>query len=117
MQAPRPDGLASRWLSRIRLGEPGLFERQWTYVEEVVTVGKRVIFRFNPNTKTPGPFEVTFSYQEDGTETVRTWKGEKDHLNASLSFRISGAKWGTATLILDDSLAFAGLLLFEEIPF
>lgn len=112
-----PVGLASRWLPRIRLGEPGLFFRQWTYVEEIVAVDERVIFRFNPDTKTPGPFEVTFSYQEDGTETVRTWRGEKNNLNASLSFRLSKARWGTATLSLDDSLAFAGLLLFEEIPF
>ena len=112
-----PIGLASRWASRIRLGEPGLFYRRWTYVEEVVTVEDRVIFRLNPNTLTPGPFQVRFSYQEEGTEVVRAWTDQKDRLNSSLSFRLSGARWGTATLYLDGSLAFAGLLLFEEIPF
>lgn len=112
-----PIGLASRWASRIRLGEPGIFERRWTYVEEVVTVDDRVIFRFNPNTQTPGPFQVRFSYQEEGTETVRAWEGQKDRLNSTLPFQLSQARWGTATLHLDDSLAFAGLLLFEEIPF
>ena len=112
-----PIGLASRWLSKIRLGDPGLFERKWTYVEEIVTIDDQVIFRFNPDTTTPGPFYVKFSYQEEGTETVRTWGGHKDNLNLSLSFRLSGARWGTASLTLDDSLAFTGLLLFEEIPF
>jgi hypothetical protein len=50
-----PVGLASRWASRIRLGEPGLFFRKWTYLEEVVTVDDRVIFRFNPNPDKPEP--------------------------------------------------------------
>jgi hypothetical protein len=112
-----PIGLASRWAPRIRLGELGLFYRRWTHLEEVVTVDDRVTFRFNPNTQTPGPFQVRFSYQEEGAETIRSWAGQKDQLNSALSFQLTEARWGTATLYLDDSLAFAGLLLFEEIPF
>ncbi|NJN94192.1 MAG: DUF4433 domain-containing protein [Anaerolineales bacterium] len=112
-----PIGLASRWAPRIRLGELGLFYRRWTYLEEVVTVDNRVIFRFNPNTETAGPFQVRFSYQEQGAETVRIWEGQKDRLDSKLSFQLAEARWGIATLHLDDSLAFAGLLLFEEIPF
>jgi len=114
-----PLGLANQWASRIRLGVSALFERQWTYVEEVITVDNAVTFRFNPNTRTPGPFTVSFSYQEDGTENIRSWQGVKEQLNRDLTFRFqqSGDRWGTATLRLDDSLAFVGLLMFEEIPF
>jgi hypothetical protein len=112
-----PIGLASRWASRIRLGEPGLFYRRWTYVEEVVIVEDQVIFRFNPNTRTSGPFDVKFTYKEEGTEVERMKQSRKLALNGPLPIRIPGARWGAATLHLDHSLAFAGLLLFEEIPF
>jgi hypothetical protein len=108
--------LARQWAPRIRLGEHGLFERHWTFVEEVVVVDNRVIFRFNPNTRTPGPFEVAFSYRESGTGPARTWQGIQTTLNRHLSLRISGALRGTATLHLDDALAFAGPLTLEEIP-
>jgi hypothetical protein len=112
-----PLGLASRWASRIRLGEPGLFYRRWTYVEEVVIVDDQVIFRFNPSTRLPGPFDVRFTYREEGTGVERTGQNRKQSLNGALPIRIQGARWGTSSLHLDDSLAFAGLLLFEEIPF
>lgn len=114
-----PVGLANRWNSRIRLGISELFERRWTYVEEVVVIDDRITFRFNPNTMTPGPFEVTFSYQEEWTDSPRTWTGRKERLDRPLNFRFekTAHRWGTATLHLDDSLAFQGLLLFENIPF
>ncbi len=112
-----PIGLANRWQPRIRVGLSDLFFRQWTFIEEVTTVDKRVIFRFNPNTKTPGPFTVKFTYQEDGEDRVRSWEGQKDKLTTKLSFDLTGARWGRATLYLDDALAFKGLILLEEIPF
>jgi hypothetical protein len=38
-----PPNLRRQWAPRIRLGEQGLFERKWTYVEEVITVdGERI---------------------------------------------------------------------------
>lgn len=112
-----PLGVANRWLPRIRFGLSDLFERKWTYVEEVTVVDDTVVFRFNPDTESPGPFRVKFTYQEDGSEYVRTWEGRKDRLNSKLSFKLAGARWGTASLYLDDALAFSGLILLEEIPF
>jgi hypothetical protein len=112
-----PVELRRRWAPRIRLGEQGLFERKWTYVEEAITVDGEVVFRFNPNTLTPGPFQVVFSYREAGKGSERTWKGEQAVLNNLLHIRIPDAVWGTITLHLDDALAFAGTLTFEEIPF
>ena len=112
-----PPNLRRQWPPRIRLGEQGLFERKWTYVEEAITVDGEVVFRFNPNTRTPGPFQVTFSYREAGRGPERTWAGERAELNSLLRIRVPDAVWGTVTLHLDDALAFAGTLTFEEIPF
>jgi hypothetical protein len=112
-----PADLRQQWTSRIRLGERGLFFRRWTFVEETVVVDNRVIFRFNPSTQTPGPFKVTFSYREADVEPGRTWEGVRSTLSTQLSFRVSDARWGIATLCLDDALAFTGRLVFEEIPF
>jgi hypothetical protein len=107
-----------RWAPRIRLGEQGLFERKWTYVEEVITVNNdSVIFRFNPNTQTPGPFRISFAYSERGEGFKRTWQAEQQIAKGSLRIRVPGAVWGEATLHLDDALAFADTLIFEEIPF
>ncbi|MBC8263054.1 MAG: DUF4433 domain-containing protein [Anaerolineales bacterium] len=112
-----PADLRRQWLPRIRLGEQGLFERKWTYVEEVITVDGKIVFRFNPNTRTPGPFQVSFSYREAGKGPERTWEVEQAALNNLLRIRVPGAVWGTVTLHLDDALAFADTLDFEEIPF
>lgn len=112
-----PPNLRRQWAPRIRLGEQGLFERRWTYVEEVIPVDGEVIFRFNPNTLTPGPFQVTFLYREAGRGPERTWTGERAALNSLLRIQVPEAVWGTGNLYLDDALAFAGTLIFEELPF
>jgi hypothetical protein len=112
-----PANLRRQWASRIRLGERDLFERRWTFVEEVVVVDDRIVFHFNPNTRTPGPFQVAFSYREAGEGPERTWRGEQAALNSLLRIQVPGAVCGTVALRLDDALAFAGQITFEEIPF
>ncbi len=63
-------------------------------------------------------FEVKFVYQEEARPSpVRTWQGTLPDVKSQLSFRIPDAYWGTAILHLDDALAFAGPLVFEDIPF
>jgi hypothetical protein len=109
--------LRRQWAARIRLGDQGFFERRWTYVEEAVAVDNNMILRFNPNTMTPGPFDVSFSYSEQGTELPRSWTGTQAKLNSQLRIRVPDANWGIVTLHLDDALAFTGLVTFEEIPF
>jgi hypothetical protein len=112
-----PPDLRSQWVQRVRLADQGLFERRWTFVEEVVAIDERIVFRFNPSSKTPGPFDTEFSYRETGSETTRNWRGQGLSLDSQLSLRLPGASQGTATLTLDDALAFCGLVTFEEIPF
>ena len=112
-----PPTLRRSWTGRIRLGEQALFERKWTYVEEAVAIDDCVVFAFNPNTTTPGPFEASFAYTDDATGVHAEWQGRLDNLNNRQRFRVRGAALGTAELRLDHALAFAGPLIFEEIPF
>ncbi len=113
-----PSDLRRQWLPRIRLGDQGLFYRRWTFVEEVVVIDDQVVFRFNPNTQTPGPFEARFSYKDEArSDQVRSWQGKLLDAKFQLSFRVSETRWGIATLHLDDAVAFSGPLVFEDIPF
>lgn len=112
-----PRTIRNEWEQHIRIGDQGLFERKWTFVEEVVVIDNAVAFKFNPSTLTSGPFEVKFVYQEYGSNTMREWSGRMDELKKTLKFRISDASFGMATLYLDDSLAFSDNLLFDDLPF
>ena len=111
-----PD-VRERWDPSVRFGHQGLFERKWTYVEEVVTLDDSLEFRFNPNSEIPGPFSVTVRYTEACSERPRTWEGQMENLSDRARFRIAGAPRGFVTLILDDAVAFGGPVTFEDIPF
>lgn len=77
----------------------------------------KINFRFNPNTLTPGPFQVSFSYREGDEGRERPWNSEKPALNNLLSIRIPNAVSGTVALHLDGALAFAAPINFQEILF
>jgi hypothetical protein len=109
-----PQKPASRWQRQIRLGVNGFFERRWSFVEEVVVVDDTVIFRFNPNTDTPGPFDVRFTYYELGSTTPSSWQGSKI-TNNILRFRIPNAHLGVVQLFLDDALAFQDRIVFDKV--
>jgi hypothetical protein len=113
-----PSALRQEWSQHIRIGDQGLFERRWTFVEEVVVVDNNtIVFKFNPSTTTPGPFNVKFVYQEDGTLFKREWTGSIPSLSKTLQIRVSPASSGVASLYLDDALAFRDTLLFDDLPF
>ena len=105
-----------RWAPVVRIDYQALFERRWTFVESIATTGTSIEFRFNPSTQTPGPFQVRFEYREAGSRP-RIWTGHKDELNVSASFGVAGATHGEARLLLDDCMAFAGDITFEDAPF
>ena len=112
-----PARFRQRWAPLVRVTEQGLFYRRWTYIEQVVTVDDAVVFRFNPDSQTPGPFEVSFSYRERGQGPERSWRGRQDDLRNGLEIQVPAAIEGIVTLYLDDSLAFAGAVTFDELPF
>lgn len=112
-----PPGIRLQWAPHIRIAEQGLFERRWTFVEEAVVTDDRVVFKFNPSTTTPGPFDVRFIYQETTTGDQREYAGRLNALNKNIQIKISNANYGNAHLYLDDSLAFADTLIFDDLPF
>lgn len=111
-----PSKIATTWNDKIRLGEQGFFERKWTHVEEAVVVDQGVTFRFNPNTQTPGPFEVTIEYKEKDSSPTKIQR-KIDRLNDALRIRLPKATWGEIRLYLDDALAFSDSVFFEDLPF
>ena len=112
-----PLPLRLRWLDRVRLGYEGLFERRWTYVESVAAISQQAIFNFNPNTEYPGSYQMRFVYREAGTRKDRAWEGRGDMLNQPFVLEMPQAVRGELRLYLDDCLAFAGNVSFEDIPF
>ncbi len=112
-----PVQFRQRWAPLVHVTEQGLFYRYWTYIEQVVAVDDAVVFRFNPDSRTPGPFEVSFSYREHGQGPERSWRGRQDDLRNGLKIQVPTATEGIVTLRLDDSLAFAGAVTFDELPF
>ena len=112
-----PLKVTEKWKDIIRLGEQGFFERRWTHVEEVVVFNREITFRFNPNTQTPGPFDVKVEYSEQGISSPKIWQKTIERLNGSLRIRPPNATWGEIRLYLDNALAFSDNVFFEDIPF
>lgn len=108
-----PADICRKWEQKITLGVHGLFERKWTYVEEVTMHGEKVTFYFNPNTQTPGTFNVVVRYHKEGATADEeiVIKGRADALRGVRSLHIRGAaERGELALFLDDALAFKGIL-------
>jgi hypothetical protein len=112
-----PWSSSMKWGDKVRLGEQGFFERRWTHVEEVVVINPDITFRFNPNTKQPGPFEVKIEYCEQNNQPPVTFSKTIAKLNQAYIVRFPNAKWGEIKLFLDDALAFSDMIFFEELPF
>jgi hypothetical protein len=113
----RPD-VRSKWQHSIgRLGYDAMFERKWLFVERIGVEDNIVVFRFNPNATTTGPFHARFEYREATSALLRVWDEKVFHVQHPLRLRLDGAERGEARLYLDDCLAFAGAVSFDEIPF
>jgi hypothetical protein len=107
-----------KWQNKIKMGEQGFFERKWTYLEEVVYADNYITFRFNPDTQTPGPFQLRSEYQENGSDKVGRLEKQVECLDNIFRIRKPpNAKSGTVKLYLDDCLAYSDNIIFEDIPF
>jgi hypothetical protein len=94
---------------------------RWTYVQQVEMSSQRVIFRFNPSTQTPGPFNAKIAVTVCGSGSKFHWKS--DPLNADSSL---GVNWGpqvrivgdyVAELLLDGKLAYRNRYVSSGTPF
>lgn len=111
----------ARWERETRFGIDGFFYRHWTYVESVSSHYNDVTFNFNPNTETPGPFAVRFSFSNHRTGATFDWVGTKADLSKSMTTTVVNAgeypEAGVVTLHLDGCLAFEAPVHLDDLPF
>jgi ssDNA thymidine ADP-ribosyltransferase, DarT len=112
-----PARLRNKWEHKIRLGYEGLFERQWAFIEAVSVVEGKAILKPNPTLHQESPYRLKLIYCEEGALADSTWEGQVDNFTQALSFTISGAQCGELRFFIEDCLAFASNVSFEEIPF
>ena len=116
-----PPGTRSRWVDKLGV-TPNLqlFNRKWTFVEEVDTNTDKIVFRFNRNSFTPGPFDARFEIEITATGMKYQWRDAAYQCNQPLV--VSLANLGnpsdyTARLFLDDQLAYANRYQGDDLPF
>ncbi len=112
-----PEAVRTAWERKIRLDQPGMFERKWSYVEDVVVIEAAISIRFSPSSYMRGPYTVRFIYQEDGSAHTIDLARKFDKLPRALRVPLPDANAGVVTLYLDDALAFRGRVYTNPIPF
>ncbi len=106
-----PPQTRSRWVDRLGVRPNSqLFNRKWTFVEEVDMNTAKIVFRFNRNSYTPGPFDAHFEIETTATGMKYHWRNEEyqcdQPLEVSLS-NIGSPSDYTFRLCLDGQLAHA----------
>ena len=116
-----PPGTRSRWVDKLGV-TPNLqlFNRKWTFVEEVDMNTAKIVFRFNRNSFTPGPFDARCEIEITATGMKHQWRDAAYQCNQLLV--VSLANLGnpsdyTARLFLDDQLAYANRYQGDDLPF
>ena len=116
-----PPEIHSLWVSKIGvLSGLQLFNRKWTFVEQVDMSTEKIVFRFNPDSYTPGPFgaHVEIEETESGIQSRQQFEGY--HCNQELPVSLSNLRSPsdyTARLYLDDHLAYANRYRDDDLPF
>jgi hypothetical protein len=71
-----------KWSTQIGpVGKANLHVRRWTFVEAVELSRERIRVKFNPSSKTPGPFHANMEITQGATCETYVW--EKDAFQAS----------------------------------
>ena len=114
-------GTRSRWVDKLGV-RPNLqlFNRKWTFVEEVDMNTEKIVFHFNRNSFTPGPFDTRFEIVITATGMKYQWRDEAYQCNQLLVVSLSNLGNPpdyTARLFLDDQLAYANRYQGDDLPF
>ena len=115
-----PSEMRSRWQEKIGVRpELGLFNRGWTFVEQVEMSDEKLIFRFDRNTKTPGPFDARVALVETGTGQRFNWRDGEYQAKNTLTLMLhnmGNPRDYTACLFLDDNLAYVSRYQGNDLP-
>ena len=116
-----PPGTRSRWVGKLGVNPNlQLFNRKWTFVEQVDMSTENIVFRFNRNSCTPGPFDTHSEIEETATGMKYHWRNKEYQCNQVLElslFNLRSPSDYTARLFLDDQLAYANRYQGDDLPF
>lgn len=116
-----PAGTQALWVDKIGVRPNlGLFNSNWTFVELVTMTSKRLYFRFNKGTQTPGPFNARVEIVEPVTGLRYTWNNNSFHADDVLDLSLHTVKNPidySVHLWFDDNLAFMGRYQEDDLPF
>ena len=116
-----PPGTLSRWVDRLGV-RPNLqlFNRKWTFVEQVDMSAEKMIFHFNHASLTPGPFDAQIRIEETATVKKYRWANTEYQCSRILELPLSNIGSPsdyTARLFLDNQLAYADRFQGDDLPF
>ena len=116
-----PPGSFSRWVDKVGVRPTlQLFNRKWTFVEQVDVSPKRVVFHFNRTSLTPGPFDARVDIEETATGKKYSWTNEVYQCSQELTLSLASLQDPTdytVRLFLDGHLAYADRYLDDDLPF
>ena len=116
-----PPGVRSRWIDKIGVRpEHRLFHQYWTFVDRCELSAESIIFRFNPSTKTPGPFHARVEITDPGTGKRYSWERQDYRCNNRITLslqQVLNPLDYTVRLTLDGQLAYANRYQAEDLPF
>lgn len=105
-------GAREKWSKHIGpVAKANLHFRYWTFVEAVELSRERIRVKFNPSSKTPGPFHANMEITEGATRETYVW--EKDTYQASNTLLVNiqnlpHPESYTVRIELDGNLAYLG---------
>ena len=109
------------WANRVETGvRSGLHAGRWSYIERVDMSSNQIRPQFNPDTQTPGPFQLDCTLVDNST--CKTYSLAKPDFMAQVPFAISLRSIGNPsdyelTVRLDGHLAYRGGYVENDLPF
>ena len=85
-----PPSALAKWVGRIGLFPNWrLFHNRWTFVQQVDMSDQRLLFKFNENSNTPGPFDARLEIIEPLMNPSRIYRWQKSEFQAKDDLGIS----------------------------
>jgi ssDNA thymidine ADP-ribosyltransferase, DarT len=91
--------------------------KRWTFVESVDLSNERVIIRFSPTTRSPGPFDARVVFTNAAGVQIGHWEGHEYMANGTLKFNLGSIGNPTSygiKVTLDGNLAYRGRYKAKE---
>ena len=89
--------------------------KKWTYVESAELASARVLFRFSPSSKTPGPFGIEFKLLNISGQVLGSWTDEEYQANDKLIMSLHREFDAyAAELTLDGALAYRSTFTSQD---